>query len=89
MPFQKGYRPPNAGKGRKKGVPNKMTRDLRDMIVGALEDAGGQDYLRAQAKDNPGAFMALVGKTLPKDIKLNGGLLLELNLVSTSRQTQD
>ena len=70
-------RPPNAGKGRKKGVPNKVTADLRTMILGALEDAGGQAYLRTQARENPQAFLTLVGRTLPKEIKaeLGAGLL--------------
>lgn len=30
-PAPKGTMPPNAGKGRKKGVPNKITRDIRAM----------------------------------------------------------
>lgn len=58
----------NAGKGRPKGVPNKINRALKDMILGALEDAGGQDYLTRQAAENPSAFMTLIGKVLPQDI---------------------
>lgn len=57
----KGTRPA----GRKKGTPNKITKALKDMILGALDDAGGQDYLARQASENPGAFMTLVGKVLP------------------------
>jgi len=63
--------PPNAGKGRKAGVPNKVTGDVKAMILGALEQAGGQQYLADQAEQNPGAFMALVGKVLPKDLKVD------------------
>lgn len=61
--------PPAAGIGRKKGVPNKVTSDLRQMILGALEDAGGQSYLLEQAHENPNTFMSLVGKCLPKEVK--------------------
>lgn len=61
--------PPNAGKGRKKGSKNKVTKALKDMILGALDDAGGQAYLMKQAKENPGAFLTLIGKVLPQDIK--------------------
>ena len=32
----------NAGKGRKKGVQNKMTTDVKAMILKALDGAGGQ-----------------------------------------------
>ena len=58
----------NRGLGRKKGVPNKVTKALKDMILGALDDAGGQTYLATQAKANPAAFMTLVGKVLPMQV---------------------
>src|ERR1700736_4385937 len=58
----------NAGKGRPKGVPNKLTADIKEMIVGALRDAEGQAYLARQAEENPGAFMTLVGKVLPMQL---------------------
>lgn len=51
--------------GRKKGTPNKMTGALKEMILGALEEAGGQKYLLSCAKKNPAAFMVLLGKVLP------------------------
>jgi hypothetical protein len=35
------------------------------MILGALSDAGGREYLHRQADLNPAAFMTLVGKVLP------------------------
>lgn len=57
--------------GRVKGTPNKFTKELKNMILGALEDVGGQAYLAEQAKKNPTAFMALIGKVLPKDINAN------------------
>ncbi len=57
------------GPGRKKGVPNKATTALKDMILAALNDAGGVAYLVAQARDNPTAFLTLVGKVLPLQVK--------------------
>jgi len=39
------------------------------MILEALDRAGGVDYLRRQAVENPPAFLALVGKVLPKDVR--------------------
>ena len=35
------------------------------MILGALDDAGGQAYLKKQAEENPGPFLTLIGKVLP------------------------
>jgi hypothetical protein len=78
----KGVKPPNAGKGRKPGQTNKLTRELKAMIEGALQDAGGQAYLATQAKEEPAAFLALLGKCLPRDVNLGGGLKLSVNLVS-------
>ena len=69
MAAAKGTRPPNAGKGRKKGIPNKFTGELRDMILQALNGAGGVEYLKARAQDTPGPFLALVGKVLPLQVQ--------------------
>lgn len=54
--------------GRKPGVPNKVTADVKAMILQALSDAGGADYLRARSQDEPAAFMQLVGKVLPMQV---------------------
>ncbi|EJF77536.1 Uncharacterised protein [Candidatus Bartonella washoeensis] len=68
-------RPPRAGQGRAKGVPNKMTRILKEAVVRAAENAGnkiGNDglisYLEKQAMDCPAAYLALLGKVLPLQI---------------------
>lgn len=62
-----------AGKGCPKGVPNKVNAALKDMILTALDQAGGPAYLLAQAHDNPTAFLTLVGKVLPMTIAGEGG----------------
>lgn len=64
-------KPPNAGKGRKKGVPNKTTAAVKDMILQALANKGGTKYLEEQATSNPTAFLTLVGKVLPLDVNAN------------------
>lgn len=72
MGFPKGYKPIMAGIGRKKGVPNRVTVELKAMIEGALNDAGGRKYLTQQARLNPAAFMSLVGKLIPRDMNVSG-----------------
>lgn len=57
------------GGGRPKGVPNKANKALKDMILGALERSGGEEYLQRQADENPTAFLSLVGKVLPTELK--------------------
>lgn len=59
----------NAGKGRPKGSPNKVNASLKEMILGALHDAGGKNWLARQALENPVAFMALLAKLLPLELK--------------------
>jgi hypothetical protein len=56
------------GGGSRKGKPNKITADLKAMILGALSAAGGQAYLEQQAEKNPVAFMTLIGKVLPLQV---------------------
>lgn len=54
--------------GRTAGTPNKVTGDLKAMILGALEGAGGIEYLKARAVDAPNAFLSLVGRVLPLQV---------------------
>ncbi|SDQ42361.1 hypothetical protein [Pseudoxanthomonas sp. CF125] len=51
--------------GRAKGTTNKLTADVKAMVLEALDKAGGVTYLLKQAQTNPNAFMTLVGKVLP------------------------
>jgi len=61
------------GPGRKAGIPNKVTSEIRNMVGEALGKAGGVDYLVKQATENPVAFMGLVGKAMPKELVGPGG----------------
>jgi hypothetical protein len=58
--------------GRPKGSPNKTTALLKDSILKAAEAAGDKagmtGYLTSQAKENPVAFMGLLGKVLPLQV---------------------
>jgi len=67
------------GPGRPKGVPNRTTTLLKDAILKAATDAGKGDmaaYLQRQAEENPGPFMALLGKVLPMQVNVDGKLAL-------------
>ena len=58
--------------GRKPGSPNKTTREVRDMVRQALEDAGGVDHLKDCATDGDprvrSAFLSLVGRLVPAEV---------------------
>ena len=60
-----GSKPGERRGGRQKGTPNKITRSLKQAILGALEAEGGVDYLRRVARENPTVFCALLAKVLP------------------------
>jgi hypothetical protein len=74
--------------GRQKGTPNKMTKALKDMILGALEAKGGQEYLELQADKNPVAFLNLVGKVLPTTLQGDPDNPVHLNITEEQRRRE-
>lgn len=63
----KGAAAKGAGPGRVKGVPNKNTQAIRDMIAEALDNLGGVSYLMECGRDprTKAAFLSLIGKVMP------------------------
>ena len=74
----RGGRTRTSGQGRRKGIPNTLNRDIKEMIVGALCAAGGENYLLRQAEENPIAFMGLIGRVLPLQLAGHDGGRLEV-----------
>src|SRR3954465_10921360 len=64
--------------GGRAGTPNKITGDLRQMILNALGQVGGEEYLARCAAENPGPFLTLLGKVLPTQLSgdPDGGALM-------------
>jgi len=58
--------------GRRKGVPNRYTGDIKAMIREALIQEGGVEYLRWLATVEPRAFATLVAKTVPAELESDG-----------------
>jgi hypothetical protein len=56
------------GAGRPKGSVDKGNALIREMIVSALDEVGGVEYLVRQAEAKPVAFLALIGKVMPVQI---------------------
>lgn len=67
--------------GRQKGTPNKVNTDIKNIVIQALNEIGGVSYLKVQSELNPVAFMGLVGKVLPlqikNDVNLAGKMVIE------------
>lgn len=58
--------------GKPKGATNKVTSEIKTMVLDALSQAGGVQYLVERALDprTSSAFLTLVGKVLP--LQVNG-----------------
>lgn len=74
-----GGKRPNAG--RPKGMSNHMPRELKEMILNALSEAGGQEYLLTIAKEDHKTFCQLLGRVLPMTVA--GDPDEPLNIVTT------
>lgn len=76
--------------GRPKGVPNKITTELKQLVLRAMELAGDKDggdegalkYLVSRAKKNPVAYLALISKLIPSkveaEVNVTGQLAMRL-----------
>jgi hypothetical protein len=59
------------GAGRPKGSLDKGNALIREMIVDALDELGGVEYLKTTASSHPAAFLSLLGKVMP--VQIEGG----------------
>ena len=57
------------GAGRPPGSENKITKTLKDAILASFEAVGGEEYLERMAEEEPKAYMGLLGRVLPAEIK--------------------
>ena len=57
--------------GRKKGTPNKVTTSVKEAIMKAFDELGGEKYLVEVAKQDHRTFCSLLGRVLPKEISTN------------------
>lgn len=66
-----------AGPGRPKGTPNKLTKTVKQAIEEAFDRVGGTDWLVELATEDKKAFVTLLGKLIPTNLKVEGGLQIE------------
>lgn len=98
-PFQKGVpRPPNAG--RKKGTPNRVTRDVNEFISELVSDSEVQESIRSQIlcgkRDAMRGFLGLlehkIGKakaTLELDASPSMSRLLSLAMKENAKEDRE
>lgn len=74
---KRGFASGNAGKGRVKGVKNKLTQTATQAFDFAFKENGGAEWLAAWAKKNPTEFMKIYGKRIKQEIEVKGELELK------------
>jgi hypothetical protein len=66
-------RRPETGAGRKKGTPNKISSDIKQHILNALNDLpgklSGEGWFKSLAKRDMRSMAGLVGKCIPAKIE--------------------
>lgn len=82
-------KPPAAGRGRPKGSPNKIQSAVKEMVIAALNEAGGVEYLVQQSEENPTAFLTLVGKVLPLQVSGEDGAAIGIAIFKGLNDRQD
>ena len=76
-------KPPAAGKGRQRGVPNKLTASVKEAIEAAAQGLGGGTRLEAwarEAPENEKAFWTTIyPKLLPLQVTGKDGAALQVS----------
>lgn len=57
-----------AGTGKDAKTAPGVTAQFKDMVLQALGESGGVEYLKEQARENPRAFFSLMGKIIPLQV---------------------
>jgi hypothetical protein len=75
------------GSGRKPGVPNRVTRTIKEAIETTLQSLQRtkKHNLLAWAKANPTEFYKLAGKLIPHSMQVTGKLTLEQLLTEAEK----
>jgi hypothetical protein len=72
-------KPPSAGRGRKKGELNKLTRSAKEAFQYAFERIGGAENLATWATENTTEFYKLFARLIPVEQQISGKGGKELN----------
>ncbi len=68
------------GSGRKKGSKNKITANVKNMLLEALDaDGGGVEYFKKQKEENPVSFNALISRIIPREIQADVSGSMDFN----------
>lgn len=84
MKFAKGQ--PNPGKGRPKGIPNKVTQLAKDVIAQVAEGLGGaerlQKWVNEDSKNEAAFWISIYPRMLPLQVTGEGGGPVSIQITS-------
>lgn len=52
------------------GSKNTKANELKNAVIASFDRVGGIAYLEEQARANPTAYMALIGKIMPREVEM-------------------
>lgn len=61
-------KPPNAGKGRVAGVPNKFTKAFKEAVLEAFHELDGVNGLVVWGRDNRTEFYKIAARLIPHEV---------------------
>lgn len=62
-------KPPSAGRGRKKGELNKVTRSVKEALTAAFEELGGVPSLVKWGQTKPSEFYGIWARLIPSEVR--------------------
>lgn len=69
--------------GRAPGVPNKLTKTIREAIIESFERVGGADWLEKLAAEDPKTYGQLLAKAMPTQVEGAGGGPVVVRIVTS------
>jgi len=67
--------------GRRPGSLNKVTVQVKEVLDEAFERLGGVDFLSEWARENPGEFLKIWSKLIPRDLRVEAETTLTLEQI--------
>jgi hypothetical protein len=67
-------KPPNAGRGRRKGSQNKATKAFKHAVLAVYAELGGNAAMLAWAKKYPTEFYKVCARLIPHEHQVSGEL---------------
>jgi hypothetical protein len=74
-------KPPAAGRGRKKGEQNKLTKSVKEAFMYAAQAIGGPEALAEWAVENRTEFYKLYARLIPTEVTGPDGASVPVSLI--------